>query len=83
MSKHHPQQKPKSGPPNKKQKKSSTGIWWVAGIAVIAAGILVAISLGSGFRRETMPAASTFEGSGTTTGSATAKVKVVEFGDYL
>lgn len=86
MAKTHPRQKGKAGPQNKKRPKQSTGIWWVAGVAVVAAGILVAISLGGGRKADTVPTAGatgTVQGAVTTRGSATAKLKVVEYGDYL
>lgn len=71
------------------QKKGGQALWIVAGVAVIAVGVLVGISLLSSKGDET-PAPVAVEGvktdaelKGNRTVRGTGKVVVTEYGDYL
>jgi protein-disulfide isomerase len=73
-----------------KKRKQSQGLWWVIGIAAVAAVGLIAVAWNSaGEKVEPMtPIAGVksdadLKATRSTLGSPTAKVEVVEFGDFL
>jgi hypothetical protein len=75
---------------SKSRPKQSNAIWWVAGIAVVAVAGLVALSQWTNNRKVTpvTPVAdvhpdSAYQGDRNRMGSASAKVQIVEYGDYL
>jgi len=73
--------KPKKGAAAPK-KSSRMGL--VAGIAVLAVAALIAVSvLNSPKSKESKQPDAALTAEGNTKGQATAKVKVVEYGDYL
>ncbi len=72
---------PKKGVPVP-QKSSRMGL--VAGIAVLAVAALIAVSiLASPKAKESKQTAQNYVAEGNTKGKETAKVKVVEYGDFL
>lgn len=83
---------PKQDPRKAKAKKrSNQGLWWVIGTAVVAAGALIGFVLMSTNKQPeptTPPVAVTntdaaLQAERNTMGPKTAKVEVVEYGDYL
>lgn len=76
---------PKNSP--KVKGKSGGGIWWVVGVAAIGIGVLIGLSAMSA--NKAAPPADTVKSDvdlgavRTVKGKETAKVTVVEYGDYL
>lgn len=75
---------PKNSP---KSKGSGGGIWWVVGVAAIGIGVLVGLSVMSANKQNPVAdAVKTDADMGavrTVKGKDTAKVTVLEYGDYL
>ena len=70
---------------NQPNRRGGQALWWVAGIAVIAAGVLISINL-LGKNAAKASAGKTdaeVHAVRTVKGPATAKVKLVEFSDFL
>ncbi len=67
-----------------KKRRSSSGVWVVAGLAVAAVALLIGLSLRSAGPAEVEVVADSAMGAKRSVwGPDSAKVKLVEFGDYL